>query len=94
MLSNHRNVVALTPDLQLFYRRGTEGVPGRQHHRFTLLFELTRQLTDSGGFTHAVHAHHQNNKWRFPFNIQRLIHFRKDIAHLFFQQAIQRFRIT
>ena len=32
MLSNHRNIVTLTPDLQLLYRRGTESIARRQHH--------------------------------------------------------------
>ena len=58
MLSNHRDVVALAPDLQLLNRRRTEGIARRQHHRFALLLELTRQLADGGGFTHTVHTHH------------------------------------
>ena len=32
MLSNHRDVVALAPDLQLFYRRRTESIARRQHY--------------------------------------------------------------
>jgi signal recognition particle GTPase len=36
---------------------------------------------------HAVNADHQNNKWRFPFNIQRFLNFRQDLAHLFFFRA-------
>ncbi len=42
-------------------------------------FKLARQFTDSGGFTHAVHANHQNNKRRLPFNKVRLP--RQNLAH-------------
>ena len=94
MLSNHRDVVALAPDLQLLNRRRTEGIARRQHHRFALLLELTRQLADGGGFTHAVHADHQNNKWRFAFNIKRFVNFCENFTHLVFQQAVQRFGVT
>ena len=94
MLGDHRDIVTLTPDLQLFHRRRAEGIPRRQHHRFTLLLKLTRQLADGGGFPHPVYADHQNNKWRFAFYVQRLIHFGENLAHLFFQQAVQRFRIA
>ena len=89
MLGNHRNVVPLAPHLQLLNRRRTEGIARRQHHRFALLLELTRQLADSRGFTHAVNTHHQNNKWRFAFNIKRFINFCENFTHLVFQQAVQ-----
>ena len=94
VLGDHRDIVTLPPDLQLFYRRRTEGIPRRQHHRFALLLKLTRQLADGGGFPHPVHADHQNNKWRFAFNVQRRIHFGENLTHLFFQQAVQRLRIA
>lgn len=68
--------------------------PRRQHHRLALLLELTRQLADGGGFTDAVDADHQNHKRRFAFYVQRLIHFRQNIAHLFFQQAVQRLGVA
>ncbi len=42
---------------------------------------------------HPVHADHQNNKWRFAFNVQRLVYFGENLAHLL-QQAVQRFRIA
>ena len=94
MLGNHRNIVALTPDLKLFNRCRTESIARRQHHRFTLLLKLTRQLTNRRGFTHTVDAYHQDHERRFTFNIQRLIDFRQNLAHLFFQQAIERLGIT
>ncbi|CCJ94518.1 putative methyltransferase [Cronobacter malonaticus 681] len=94
MLRDNRNVIALAPDLELLHRGGAEGIACCQHHRFALLFELTRQFTDGGGFTHAVDADHQDNKRRFAFDIQRLVHFRQDLAHLFFQQAIERLGIA
>ena len=94
VLGDHRDIITLAPDLQLFHRRRTEGIPRRQHHRLTLLFKLTRQLADGSGFPHPVHADHQNNKWRFAFNVQRLVYFGENLAHLFFQQAVQRFRIA
>ena len=87
-------LIALTPDLKLFNRCCTESIARRQHHRFTLLLKLTRQLTNRRGFTHTVDAHHQDHERRFTFNIQRLIDFRQNLAHLFFQQAIERLGIT
>ena len=93
MLGNHRNIVTLTPDLQLFDRCGAERIARRQHHGFPLLFKLARQLTDGGGFPHPIHADHQNNKRRFTFNVQRFIDFRQNLAHLVFQQSVQRFSI-
>ena len=94
VLGNHRNIVALPPNLELLNRRRAEGIPRRQHHRLALLLELTRQLADGGGFTDAVDADHQNHKRRFAFYVQRLIHFRQNIAHLFFQQAVQRLSVA
>ncbi len=94
MLRNHRNVVALAPHLQLFNRRRAEGITRRQHYRFTLLLELTRQFADSGGFPDTVNANHQNNKWCFAFNIKRFVNFCENFTHLVFQQAIQRFGVA
>ncbi|MNS04971.1 hypothetical protein D3C72_363620 [compost metagenome] len=94
VLRNHRNIVALTPDLQLLNGCGTEGITCRQHHGFALLLELTRQLADGSGFTHAVDADHQNNKGRFAFNIKRFINFCENFAHLIFQQTVQRLGIA
>ena len=94
MLGNHRNIVALTPHLKLLYRRRAEGIARGQHHRFALLLKLTRQLADGGGFTDAVDANHQNYKWRLAFYVQRLVHLRQNIAHLFFQQAVQRLGVA
>ena len=93
VLCNDRNIVALAPHLKLLNRCRTEGIARRQHHRFTLLLELTRQLADGGGFTHAVDADHQNNERGFAFNIKWFIHFCENFTHFIFQQAVQRFRI-
>ncbi|MNW01050.1 hypothetical protein D3C71_1966310 [compost metagenome] len=88
MLRHHRNTVALAPHLQLLYRRGTEGVPRRQHHRFAFRLELASQLTDGGGFTHAVHPNHQNDIRVFTANIQRLINFSQNFGHFLLQLAV------
>ncbi|SYK73428.1 Uncharacterised protein [Klebsiella pneumoniae] len=85
MLCHHRDIVALTPDLELFHRRRTEGISGSQHDRFTLSLILTRHFTDGGGFTDTVDADHQDHIRLFIFNFQRLIDCCQDFAHFFAQ---------
>ena len=49
VLSDDRNAVALTPDLQLLDGGGTEGVAGRQQYRMPVVLQLFGELADAGG---------------------------------------------
>ena len=54
MLGDHRDLIALTPDLKLFNRGGSKGITGRQHHGLALLLKLSRQLANGGGLADTI----------------------------------------
>ena len=94
VLGDHRNIVALTPHLQLLDRGGTEGIPRRQHHALAFGLELLGQLADGGGLADAVHADHQDHiGFLAGVDHQRLLDFRQHLAHVLLEQAIERLGI-
>ena len=62
VLGNHRNLIALTPDLQLLHGGRPKGIPRCQHDRLPFRLELLRQLADGGGLAHTIDTHHQNHE--------------------------------
>ncbi len=58
MLGNHRNIVALAPNLQLLNRSRAEGITGCQHDRLAFALILFGQLAYGGGLANAVDPHH------------------------------------
>ncbi|MNP36076.1 hypothetical protein D3C76_1294390 [compost metagenome] len=62
VLRDHRDLVALTPYLQLLHCCGTEGVAGGEHDFLAFQLQFLRQLADRGGLTGAVDAHHQDHE--------------------------------
>ncbi|MNS37603.1 hypothetical protein D3C72_698250 [compost metagenome] len=62
MLGDHRDLVALAPDLQLLYRRRTEGVAGGEHDFLAFQLQFLRQLADGGGLAGTVDADDQNHE--------------------------------
>ena len=62
MLSNDRDVVPLTPGLQLLDRRGAERIAGREHDRLAFADEAPRQLADRRRFTRTIDADHENDE--------------------------------
>ena len=61
MLGDHRDAVALAPDLQLLRRCGAEGVTGGKHDLLAVELQFLGQLADGGGLADAVHADHQDH---------------------------------
>ncbi|MNQ07566.1 hypothetical protein D3C85_203470 [compost metagenome] len=62
VLRDHRDLVALTPDLQLLHRRGTEGVASGEHDFLALQLQFLRQFADGGGLAGTVDADDQNHE--------------------------------
>ena len=52
----------LSPDGKLVRGGGAEGVGGGEQHLFPLSGKLGADLSDGGGLSHAVDAHHQNDR--------------------------------
>ena len=73
VLSDHRNLVALAPHLQLLNRRRAKGVAGGEHDFLAFQLQLLGQLADGRGLAGAVDADHQNHKRLVRrANLQRL----------------------
>ena len=62
---NHRHAGTLTPDTELLYRRGAEGIARRQHNLVARCLPPSGQLTDSCGLTGTVNADRQHHMWSF-----------------------------
>ena len=91
VLGDHRDAVALAPDLQLLHGGGAEGVAGGQHDLLALELQLLRQLADGGGLAHAVHPDHQDHiGLARDVDLQRLLHRAQQAGQLFLQRLVQR----
>ena len=91
VLGNHRNVVALTPHLQLLDGGSTEGIASGQHHALALGLELLGQLADGGGLADAVHADHQDDvRLLAGVDHQGLLDLGQHLAHILFEQTVER----
>ena len=53
-----------SPDLQLFHRRGAEGIAGDKADFQPLFRIMSTKLGDGGGLARAIHTHHQHHMRR------------------------------
>lgn len=93
MLGHYRHIVALTPDLQLLHRSGTEGIPRRQHYGLALGLVFFCQFADGSGLADTVHTYHQNDGWLFLGQLQRMLDTAQQITQLLLQRVFQRIGI-
>ncbi|MNF86383.1 hypothetical protein D3C84_688160 [compost metagenome] len=90
MLGDHRDLVALAPDLQLLDRRGTEGVTRREHDFLAFELQLLRQFADGGGLAGAIDANHQNHeRLVLRHDLQRLLDRLEHLSQLGLEGFVQ-----
>ena len=95
MLGDDLNGVALTPHLQLFNRRGAEGIAGGEQHRLALTLQALGQFANGSGLAGAVDADHQDHiRLARRVDRQRLAHRLKDRPHVLAQGAHQRLTVA
>ena len=88
-LGDDRHVVALAPDLQLFARRGAEGVAGGQQHRLALRLEMLGQLADGGGLAGAVDAGQHDDEGLVRGDVERLLQRRQQSSRPSLQRLLE-----
>ncbi len=89
VLCHYRDLITLTPGLELLDGGGAKGITGGKHHRTAVGLEAVGQLADGGGLAAAVdadHQHHEGSGERLR-NLKRCRHRRQHREHLRLHRA-------
>ena len=90
-LRNDRDVVAFPPGLQLLTGRGTEGVAGREQHRFALGLEIFGQLADRRGLAGTVNSRDHDDEGLVGSDVERRFEGHKQFEQRVGQRLLDRF---